>query len=152
MDRGLLTMSASERERAGVVRSIVAGQLLQREGVERLGICVRQMKRLVRAFRADGDRGLVSRHRGRTSPLRAWSRALPTSMRSATQLTKALRPFSLRPTGTLLSRHLAQFVAADDRAAVAGDVPLNVENCGSGLASFDDYAAFDVSSSPKWLA
>ncbi len=35
---------------------------------------------------------------------------------------------------------------------VAGDVPLNVENCGSGLASFDDYAAFDVSSSPKWLA
>ena len=33
-----------------------------------------------------------------------------------------------------------------------GDVPLNVENCGSGLASFDDYAAFDVSSSPKWLA
>ena len=36
--------------------------------------------------------------------------------------------------------------------AVAGDVPLNVENCGSGLASFDDYAAFDVSSSPKWLA
>jgi transposase len=70
MDRGLLTMSASERERAGVVRSIVAGQLLQREGAERLGICVRQMKRLVRAFRADGDRGLVSRQRGRTSPLR----------------------------------------------------------------------------------
>ncbi len=36
--------------------------------------------------------------------------------------------------------------------AQVGDVPLNVENCGSGLASFDDYAAFDVSSSPKWLA
>ncbi len=70
MDRGLLTMSASERERAGIVRSILAGRLLQREGAERLGICLRQMKRLVRAFRADGDRSLVSRQRGRTSPLR----------------------------------------------------------------------------------
>ena len=40
----------------------------------------------------------------------------------------------------------------DYSAADLGDVPLNVENCGSGLASFDDYAAFDVSSSPKWLA
>ena len=69
-------MSASERERACVVRSIVAGQLLQREGAERLGICVRQMKRLVRAFRADGERGLVSRQRGRTSPLRVEAEVL----------------------------------------------------------------------------
>ena len=42
-----------------------------------------------------------------------------------------------------------EFIVAGN---AGGDVPLNVENCGSGLASFDDYAAFDVSSSPKWLA
>lgn len=35
-------------------------------------------------------------------------------MRAATQLTRASRPFSLNPTGTLSSRHLAQFVAAVD--------------------------------------
>jgi hypothetical protein len=35
-------------------------------------------------------------------------------MRAATQLTRALRPFSLNPTGTLLRRHLAHFVAAVD--------------------------------------
>jgi hypothetical protein len=36
------------------------------------------------------------------------------SMRAATKLTRALRPFSLNPTGTLLRRHLAHFVAAVD--------------------------------------
>ena len=63
-------MSASERERAGVVRSVVVGQLLQREGAERLGICVWQMKQPVRAFRADGDRALVLLQRWLTSTLR----------------------------------------------------------------------------------
>ena len=70
MDDGLLTMSGKERERASVVRAISAGRLRQVEGAERLGICVRQMKRLARAWRADGDLGLVSRQRGRVSPLR----------------------------------------------------------------------------------
>jgi transposase len=66
----LLSMSALERERSGVVRAIVAGRLLQREGAERLGICLRQMKRLVQNWREAGDAGLVSRQRGRLSPLR----------------------------------------------------------------------------------
>jgi len=70
MDEGLLMMSGEERERACVVRAISGGRLRQVEGAERLGICVRQMKRLVRAWRAAGDRGLVSRQRGRVSPLR----------------------------------------------------------------------------------
>ncbi len=63
-------MSLQERERAGVVRAISAGRLLQREGAEQLGICLRQMKRLVRSWRDLGDAGLVSRQRGRVSPLR----------------------------------------------------------------------------------
>ena len=43
---------------------------LARRGGRELGICVRQVKRLVRAYRAHGDAGLVSKQRGRLSPRR----------------------------------------------------------------------------------
>ena len=68
MERGLLAMSASERERLHVVRALSKGAMLQREAAERLGLSVRQVKRLLRAWRADGDAGLISRQRGRRSP------------------------------------------------------------------------------------
>jgi transposase len=64
---GVLAMSASERERACLVRQAVRGELSQREGAERLSIGVRQFKRLVRAWRSEGDTGLISRQRGRAS-------------------------------------------------------------------------------------
>jgi transposase len=67
MAGGILCMSGSERERACLVRQAVAGRLGQREASERLGIGVRQFKRLVRCWRCDGDAGLVSRQRGRPS-------------------------------------------------------------------------------------
>jgi len=60
-------MSAKERERACLVRPAVRGDLSRREGAERLGIGVRQFKRLVRAWRNEGDTGLVSHQRGRAS-------------------------------------------------------------------------------------
>ena len=70
LDLGLLAMSASERERLYVVVALSKGRLLQREAAERLGLSVRQIKRLVRAWRRDGDAGLISRQRGRASPRR----------------------------------------------------------------------------------
>ena len=60
-------MIAGERDRAYVVRQYLEGRLGQREGSERLGIGVRQFKRLVRAVRSEGDAGVVSRQRGRPS-------------------------------------------------------------------------------------
>ena len=60
-------MSAKERERAHLVRLAVEGRLSQREGADRLGLCVRQFKRLVCCWRQEGDGGLVSRQRGRRS-------------------------------------------------------------------------------------
>ena len=60
-------MSANERERSHLVRQCVEGRLGQREASERLGIGLRQFKRLVRSWRQDGDAGLVSRQRGRPS-------------------------------------------------------------------------------------
>ncbi len=77
MPEGLFSMSWSERERAFVVRRCVAGELSQREASERLCIGVRQVKRLVRNWRREGDAGLVSRQRGRPS-----HRRLSEAMRS----------------------------------------------------------------------
>ncbi len=60
-------MSAGELERSHLVRAFLDGHLGQREASARLGIGVRQFKRLVRAWRGEGDAGLVSRQRGRPS-------------------------------------------------------------------------------------
>ena len=67
MAEGFLEMSADERERSHLVRQCVEGRLGQREAAERLGIGVRQFKRLVHSWRQSGDAGLVSRQRGRPS-------------------------------------------------------------------------------------
>jgi transposase len=60
-------MNRMERERASLVRQCLEGRLCQREASERLGIGVRQFKRLVRTWRVHGDAGLISRQRGRPS-------------------------------------------------------------------------------------
>jgi transposase len=67
MAEGVLAMSALERERLVVLAEVAAKGVSQRRAAERLGICVRQVKRLVRAYRDGGDGGLVSRQRGRPS-------------------------------------------------------------------------------------
>ena len=66
----VLGMSRSERERLHVVRLVIAKRIGQRQAAERLKIGVRQVKRLVCAYRAQGDAGLVSKQRGRVSPRR----------------------------------------------------------------------------------
>jgi len=70
MEKGLLAMSASERERSHVMRALSKGLLRQQEAAERLDLSVRQVKRLMRRWRALGDAGLVSRQRGRPSAQR----------------------------------------------------------------------------------
>lgn len=67
MDRETVAMSHKELDRAGVIRQVVDGKLKQREAATQLDLSIRQVKRLVRTFRALGAAGLVSRHRGRPS-------------------------------------------------------------------------------------
>jgi transposase len=62
-----LWMSIVERERSHLVRQTQEKQLSQRQASERLGIGVRQFKRLVRSWKQQGEAGLVSRQRGRAS-------------------------------------------------------------------------------------
>ena len=60
-DGGVLAMSAKERERLVVVRAVGEGRLRQGAAAERLGVSVRQVKRLVRAWREHGAKALVSK-------------------------------------------------------------------------------------------
>ena len=63
----LLTMSRQEITRLEVIQRLNDKRLKQTEAAQMLGISVRQIKRLFRAYKARGPSGLVSRRRGRSS-------------------------------------------------------------------------------------
>ena len=65
MVREQVFMSVMEVDRLAVIREVAGNRLLQREAAERLGVGVRQIKRLVRDYRERGAAGLVSVRRGR---------------------------------------------------------------------------------------
>jgi len=106
MVEAVLGMSASERDRAHLVREAVEGRLGQREAAERLGIGVRQFKRLVRRWREAGDAGLVSRGRGRVS-----NNALPQDLR--TRITTLLQDKYPDFGPTLAAEKLAELEAIE---------------------------------------
>jgi hypothetical protein len=54
---GLLTMSAQELDRLGVVRRVLDGRMRLRTAAEVMGITTRQARRLCRAFEAEGAKG-----------------------------------------------------------------------------------------------
>ena len=62
-----LLMTAKERKRLHVVKSILEGRTSQKEGAEALEISVRQMGRLVGRVRTEGDVGVVHQGRGKPS-------------------------------------------------------------------------------------
>jgi transposase len=64
MDK-LLEMSAKELSRLEVMQRLSRKQMSQREAGRILDLSTRQIKRLLRAYRAKGAAGLVSKHRGR---------------------------------------------------------------------------------------
>jgi len=66
MDEGV-TMSRREVDRLEVIQRAVGRQIGQGDAARQLGLSVRQVKRLVRAYRREGAAGLVSRRRGRPS-------------------------------------------------------------------------------------
>jgi transposase len=66
----VLAMSGSERDRLRVVEAVRERRLKQSEAAARLGVSVRQVKRLVRCHREDGAAGLVSKRRGKRSQRR----------------------------------------------------------------------------------
>ena len=67
MDK-LLTMSARELSRLEIIQRLAEKRLTQKEAGEILGVSVRQVKRLLKAYRQAGASGLVSKRRGKPSP------------------------------------------------------------------------------------
>jgi transposase len=63
----LLTMSKRELTRLEVMQRIKERRLTQKEGAQMLGISLRQIKRIWRAYRKNGAKGLVSKRRGKPS-------------------------------------------------------------------------------------
>jgi len=63
----LLTMSKRELTRLEVMQRIKDKHLTQKEAAGMLGLSVRQVKRLFRAFKTQGAKGLVSARRGKES-------------------------------------------------------------------------------------
>ena len=64
--KDIIEMSREELKRAHVVKRVMEG-LKQREAAEMLGLSIRQIKRIVRRVRKEGDEGLAHRNRGRKS-------------------------------------------------------------------------------------
>ena len=63
----LLTMSKKELTRLEVMQRLEDKRLIQKEAAQILGLSTRQVKRLWRAYRKDGAKGLVSKRRGKAS-------------------------------------------------------------------------------------
>jgi transposase len=60
-------MSQEELGRHEVIQKVIHKQLKQRAAASQLGVSVRQIRRLVRAVRKSGAKGLISQQRGRAS-------------------------------------------------------------------------------------
>ena len=65
--KGLLTMSKAERDRLRVIQAVQERRLTQTEAAQRLELSVRQIKRLCRGLREQGEAVVISRRRGRPS-------------------------------------------------------------------------------------
>ncbi len=66
MDK-LLQMSPKELSRLEVMQKLEEKRMRQKQAAHNLGLSVRQVKRLLRAYRDQGAQGLVSKRRGRPS-------------------------------------------------------------------------------------
>ena len=65
-----MMMSQKEAKRAQIMELLTAGKIDQKEAGKRLAVSVRQIKRIVRRYRAAGLSGLISKKRGQPSSRR----------------------------------------------------------------------------------
>jgi transposase len=68
MREDLIEMTRRELERWQVIQKVMLGELTQAEGGEILGLCERQVRRLVKKGRKKGVWGLIHGSRGKESP------------------------------------------------------------------------------------
>ncbi len=85
-------MSRKEVERLEVIQQVAGKRLRQKAAARRLGLGVRQIKRLVHCYRAEGAGGLICRHRGRQP-----NNALPKTVRQEVMALVVPALWRLRP-------------------------------------------------------
>lgn len=73
----ILTMNQQERDRLKILNEVCEGDLSVTEAAELLCLSQRQVYRLLRCYRSEGDQGLIHKLRGRPS-----NRGYPTQVRS----------------------------------------------------------------------
>lgn len=96
-----IALSQKERDRLRVLHEVEGKHLRQREAAEQLQLSVRQVRRLLRRVKRQGDRGLIHRLRGRPS-----NRKTPAAVRQRILGEVRERYGDFGP--TLASEHLAR--------------------------------------------
>jgi len=61
----IITMSQRELQRLEIINKVIEKRLTQKQASKQLGICRRQLCRLIKCFRESGATGLVSKRRGK---------------------------------------------------------------------------------------
>jgi len=62
-----LIMSSKERKRKVIMEGVINKQYTLKEGANRMGVSYRQAKRIFKRYKAQGDTGLLHKHRGSPS-------------------------------------------------------------------------------------
>lgn len=75
MSKGLITLTDKELKRVKVLERFSSGSMNCREAAETLGICERQLRRIVRKYGTGGAEGIIHGNRGR-KPTHALTEAL----------------------------------------------------------------------------
>ena len=67
LERDIISMSRRELKKLKIVQDAISGQITQAMAAEVLGISERQVRRLVRGIRTEGEAGIVHKSRGKPS-------------------------------------------------------------------------------------
>ena len=70
--KDIIAMTQGELKRLHIIRKALDKSITQIEAANIIGLCLRQVQRIVRAVRTEGDKGVINKARGKTS-----NKALP---------------------------------------------------------------------------
>ncbi|MGR3309485.1 MAG: ISNCY family transposase [Candidatus Brocadiales bacterium] len=87
--KDIIVLSVRELKRLKIVQKVIDKEITQMEAAELLDLCDRQIRRIVKRVREDGDSGVTHRSRGKPSP-----RAIPEDQKG-----KILRLYKEKYTG-----------------------------------------------------
>ena len=87
--KDIIAMTQEELKRLHVIHKALDKSITQAQAANIIGICLRQLQRIVRTVRGSGDQGIINRSRGRIS-----NRALPNKIKA-----KALKLYKEKYSG-----------------------------------------------------